>query len=85
MARVKSILLYVPNSSLQCEHFFLPLTLKSRSLEELPLDDFPSDDGGFLGGTWGPGNPRIFEVAGGPGGISLFYWKKKIHKFQIIK
>ena len=47
MARAKSIL---PNSSLQCEHFFLPLTLKSRSLEE-PLDDFPSDDGGFLGGT----------------------------------
>ena len=53
MARVKSILreTNVPNSSLQCEHFFLPLTLKSRSLEELPLDDFPSDDGGFLGGT----------------------------------
>ena len=37
--------------SLQCEHFFLPLTLKSRSLVELPLDDFPSADGGFLGGT----------------------------------
>ena len=51
MARAESILLYAPNSSLQCEHFFLPLTLKSRSLEELPLDDFPSDDGGFLGGT----------------------------------
>ena len=73
---VESIL---PNSSLQCEHFFLPLTLKSRSLE--PLEDFPSADGGLRGGTCGPGSPLIFDV-GGPGGISLKKKKKK-RKFTI--
>ena len=55
----------------------MPLTLKSRSLE--PVEDFPSG-GGFLGGTWGPGSPRIFEV-GGPGGISL----KKYNQVILMK
>ena len=65
----------LPSSSLQCEHFFLPLTLRRRS-EDPPADDAvpspPLPDGGLRGGTWGPGRPRIFdEGGGGPGGMSL--------------
>ena len=59
----------LPNSSLQCEHFFLPLTLKS--LSDDPPWDVPSA-WVLRGGTWGPGKPRMLvEDVGGPGGISL--------------
>jgi len=61
-----------PSSSLQCEHFFLPLTLRRRSEDPPVAAADPSPDGGLRGGTWGPGRPRIFdEGGGGPGGMSL--------------
>ena len=47
---------YPPNSSLQCEHFFFPLTLSTRSW---PVVVPPTS----RGGTWGPAR----GPAGGPG------------------
>ena len=47
---------YPPNSSLQCEHFFFPLTLSTRSW---PGGGPPTS----RGGTWGPAR----GPAGGPG------------------
>ena len=78
--------LVLPSSSLQCEHFFLPLTLRRRS-EEPPTDDAdpstPLPPGGLRGGTWGPGSPRMFdEGGGGPGGMSLNLKMKKLNDLQ---
>ncbi len=68
-----------PSSSLQCEHFFLPLTLNSRSLPPWGA----AEPSGLRGGTWGPGRPLMpADGAGGPGGISL---QSETELFPVIR